>query len=86
MGAPPESRWVRSELRRSLLVHVLQEIGNSEAYVSAGGKLPKQGRLARIIDLIALCESLTHDAQPSQVGVELATFQNTWETRKKLEA
>ena len=45
----------------------------SEGYLSAGGKLPNQWRrLARIIDLIALCESLTHDDLPSQVAVELA--------------
>jgi fructokinase len=44
----------------------------SEGYLSAGGSLPGQWRrLARIIDLIALCESLTHDDLSDQIAVEL---------------
>lgn len=44
----------------------------SEGFVSAGGKLPPGWcRLARAIDLIALCESLTHDELPDAVVAEL---------------
>jgi aminoglycoside phosphotransferase (APT) family kinase protein len=44
----------------------------SNGYLQAGGRLP-QGwrRLARVIDLIALCESLTHDVLPQPVIAEL---------------
>lgn len=44
----------------------------SEAYTSAGGTLPENWRqLARLIDLVALCESLTHDQLPDTVVAEL---------------
>ncbi len=44
----------------------------SNGYLQAGGRLPDDWRpLARIIDLIALCEGLTHDALPSPLIVEL---------------
>jgi len=44
----------------------------SNGYLQAGGRLPSGWRRsARIIDLIALCESLTHDALPSPVIAEL---------------
>jgi len=44
----------------------------SNGYSEAGGLLPNGWRrLARVIDLIALCESLTHDALPSTVIGEL---------------
>ena len=44
----------------------------SEGFMSAGGKLPPGWRrLARAIDLIALCESLTHDELPDAVVAEL---------------
>ncbi len=44
----------------------------SKGYLQAGGRLPSGfRRLARIIDLIALCESLTHDALPTPVIGEL---------------
>jgi len=44
----------------------------SQGYLSAGGKLPDGWRrLARVIDLISLCESLTHDDLPGDVTEEL---------------
>lgn len=44
----------------------------SNGYLQGGGRLSSGWRqLARIIDLIALCESLTHDALPSPVIAEL---------------
>ncbi len=45
----------------------------SEGYLRAGGKLSQNWRqLARIVDLAALCESLTHDHLPDSVVSELA--------------
>jgi fructokinase len=44
----------------------------SRGYVQAGGILPDNFRsLARAVDLIALCESLTHDDLPETVVTEL---------------
>lgn len=49
----------------------------SEGYLRAGGTLPcgaapkEWRRLARVVDLTALCESLTHDDLPEDVVVEL---------------
>ena len=44
----------------------------SEGYLHAGGRLPDGWRrLARVFDLIALCESLTHDELPHDVVSEL---------------
>jgi fructokinase len=44
----------------------------SQGYLSAGGKLPDRWRrLARILDLIALCESLTHDDLDASIAEEL---------------
>ena len=44
----------------------------SEGYVRAGGRLPHDWRrLARLLDLVALCESLTHDELPDDVIDEL---------------
>ena len=44
----------------------------SRGFTDAGGELPHGWRrLARIVDLIALCESLTHDALSSAVAAEL---------------
>jgi aminoglycoside phosphotransferase (APT) family kinase protein len=44
----------------------------SEGYRSAGGTLPGNWRqLARLLDLTALCESLTHDELPDAVVAEL---------------
>jgi aminoglycoside phosphotransferase (APT) family kinase protein len=44
----------------------------SEGYLNAGGKLPPDWwALARVVDLTALCESLTHDQLPDAVVAEL---------------
>jgi len=44
----------------------------SAGYVRAGGRLPPDWRrLARLADLAALCESLTHDELPDAVTTEL---------------
>jgi aminoglycoside phosphotransferase (APT) family kinase protein len=44
----------------------------SEGYLHSGGRLPDEWRrLARILDFIALCESLTHDELPHDVVTEL---------------
>jgi aminoglycoside phosphotransferase (APT) family kinase protein len=44
----------------------------SNGYLQAGGTLPPDWRrLARVVDLVALCESLTHDALPDEVVAEL---------------
>jgi len=44
----------------------------SEGYLRAGCKLPQNWRqLARLVDLTALCESLTHDELPETVVNEL---------------
>ena len=45
----------------------------SDGYLHAGGRLPRNWRqLARLLDLTALCESLTHDQLPDTVVAELA--------------
>ena len=44
----------------------------SRGFRDAGGTLPDDWRrLARVVDLMALCESLTHDALPSAIVSEL---------------
>jgi aminoglycoside phosphotransferase (APT) family kinase protein len=44
----------------------------STGYLQAGGRLPADWRrLARLVDLAALCESLTHDQLPDAVAAEL---------------
>ena len=44
----------------------------SEGFSHAGGRLPDEWRRqARVLDLIALCESLTHDELPHDVVAEL---------------
>lgn len=44
----------------------------SEGYLHAGGRLPDEWRRqARVLDLIAFCESLTHDELPHDVVAEL---------------
>jgi aminoglycoside phosphotransferase (APT) family kinase protein len=44
----------------------------SNGYFHAGGKLPQNWhQLARLVDLTALCESLTHDQLPDTVVAEL---------------
>ncbi len=56
----------------------------SDGYRSAGGHLPDDWRqLAKIVDLAALCESLTHDQLPESVVAELvelvrATIEDPW--------
>ncbi len=55
----------------------------STGYVDAGGKLPADWRrLAKVLDLVALCESLTHDDLPGSVVTELVELvQATVENR-----
>jgi aminoglycoside phosphotransferase (APT) family kinase protein len=44
----------------------------SQGYLQAGGTLPHDWRrLSRLVDMIALCESLTHDQLPDTVIAEL---------------
>ena len=44
----------------------------SDGYLHAGGRLPRNWRqLARLVDLTALCESMTHDQLPDTVVAEL---------------
>lgn len=44
----------------------------SDGFLHAGGRLPQNWRqLARVVDLTALCESLTHDELPDAVVAEL---------------
>ncbi len=44
----------------------------SQGYLHGGGMLPRDWRsLARVVDLTALCESLTHDDLPETVVTEL---------------
>jgi aminoglycoside phosphotransferase (APT) family kinase protein len=50
----------------------------SAGYVRAGGRLPEDWRrLARWVDLVALCESLTHDELPDDVIAELVKLVRT---------
>ena len=59
-------------LRYETMAHPTVEPHFSNGYLSGGGRLPSGWRqLARVVDLIALCESLTHDALPSTVIAEL---------------
>jgi aminoglycoside phosphotransferase (APT) family kinase protein len=55
----------------------------SAGYVHAGGRLPHDWRrLAKLVDLMALCESLTHDELPAAVISELVELmQGTIEDR-----
>jgi aminoglycoside phosphotransferase (APT) family kinase protein len=47
----------------------------SAGYLNAGGTLPVDWRrLARAVDLTALCESLTHEALPPDVELELVNL------------
>jgi hypothetical protein len=44
----------------------------SAGFMRAGGRLPHDWRrLARIADLVALCDGLTHDELPDAVTVDL---------------
>jgi aminoglycoside phosphotransferase (APT) family kinase protein len=59
-------------LRYESLSRPVVEPHFSNGYMQAGGTLPPDWRrLARMVDLIALCESLTHDAIPDEVVAEL---------------
>jgi aminoglycoside phosphotransferase (APT) family kinase protein len=59
-------------LRYEAFSHSKVEPHFSNGYLQAGGRLPHGWRrLARVIDLIALCESLTHDVLPQPVIAEL---------------
>ena len=69
-------------LRYEVSTCPLAEPHFSSGFLKAGGKLPDDWRrLARLIDLIALCESLTRDELPGGIAVELvelvrATIEN----------
>lgn len=59
-------------LRYECASRPLAEPHFSEGYLHAGGRLPDEWRrLARVLDLVALCESLTHDELPHNVVAEL---------------
>jgi len=59
-------------LRYERAKRALLEPHFSEGFLSGGGKLPGDWRhLARVFDLSALCEVLTHDQLPDDVVVEL---------------
>lgn len=59
-------------LRYECRAHPVMEPHFSEGYLRAGGKLPGNWRLlARWTDLLAICESLTHDGLPDAAAIEL---------------
>ena len=59
-------------LRYEMSGRPLAEPHFSAGFVNAGGKLPDDWRrLVRLIDLIALCESLTRDELPGSIAAEL---------------
>jgi aminoglycoside phosphotransferase (APT) family kinase protein len=69
-GAPLAD--LASFLRYERVARPLAEPHFSAGYVRAGGRLPHDWRrLARLVDLVALCESLTHDELPDGVITEL---------------
>ena len=44
-------------------------------YLEAGGRLPPEWRrLARLVDLVALCEMLPHDGLPDAAAAELVAL------------
>ncbi len=62
-------------LRSERAARPLVEPYFSTGYQQASGSLPPDWRrLARIVDLVALCSSLTKDSLPADVEVELAEF------------
>jgi aminoglycoside phosphotransferase (APT) family kinase protein len=69
-------------LRYERAARPLAEPHFSSGFLHAGGALPDDWRrLARLVDLTALCESLTHDQLPGDITVELvelvrATIEN----------
>lgn len=61
-----------SFLRYERAARPIAEPHFSKGYVRAGGRLPHDWRrLARLLNLVALCESLTHDELPDDVVAEL---------------
>ncbi len=59
-------------LRYERTARPLVEPHFSTGYLHGGGTLPENWRtLARLVDLTALCESLTHDELPNTVAIEL---------------
>jgi aminoglycoside phosphotransferase (APT) family kinase protein len=59
-------------LRYESDTHRFSEPHFSDGYLHAGGALPHDWcRLARLVDLTALCESLTHEQLPDAVVAEL---------------
>jgi len=61
-----------SFLRYERTARPLAEPHFSSGYARAGGYLPPDWRrLARLVDLVALCESLSHDELPADVSSEL---------------
>ena len=59
-------------LRYERAAHPLAEPHFSAGYLHAGGALPRDWRrLARALDVAAICESLTHDQLPDTVVAEL---------------
>ncbi len=66
----PVRRWPISATFSAMngISRPLVEPNFSDGYLHAGGKLPQDWRqLARLVDLTALCESLTHDELPETV-------------------
>ena len=69
-GSPLED--LGSFLRYERTAQPLAEPHFSLGYTRAGGRLPHDWRrLARLLNLVALCESLTHDELPADVTAEL---------------
>ena len=70
-------------VRYERAAHPRAEPHFSSGYVQAGGSLPADWRyLAKVLDLVALCESLTRDDLPDSVGAELVELvQATVENR-----
>jgi aminoglycoside phosphotransferase (APT) family kinase protein len=61
-----------SFLRYERAVRPTAEPHFSAGYMRASGRLPQDWRrLARLVNLVALCESLTHDELPDDVTAEL---------------
>ena len=69
----PALRWLT--LATSCATNQLRALAEphfSDGYLHAGGKLPQNWRqLARLVDVSALCESLTHGQLPDTVVAEL---------------
>jgi fructokinase len=59
----------------------------SAGYFRAGGRLPDDWRhLSRLVDLVALCELLTHDELPSKVVPEVLQLVRATIDRRNLES